>query len=200
MRKKLAITAFFAMTVCCCNMANAQSHAVDTALVQMATGRVADHVIPKVDDVADMGIERSRYNVKYPSSWRVWKSTLTNGEAIINFFVVKPPSREEKLQTHQTFVSTEAHKGIAKDKGAVYLASDYFTSKSGYDILKISMFKEKYAPGHDAYMAVYFVMVNGSTTITSTAVALENGRDSVVEERYGLLFDAIVRTVARIRD
>lgn len=200
MRKKLAITAFLAITTCAGYTARAQSHAVDTALVQMASGRTSEHVIPKVDDVADMGIVRSRFIAKYPSSWRVWNATLTNGEAIINFFVIKPPSRGEKLQTHRTFVSTEAHKGIARDKGAQYLSSDYFTSKSGYDILKISMFKEKYAPGHDAYMAVYFIVVNGGTTITSTAVALENGRDGVVEERYGVLFDAIVKSVSRQRD
>ncbi len=145
-------------------------------------------MIPKVDDVADMGIVRSRYNVKYPSSWRVWKSTLTNGEAIINFFWWSNLPRGGKAQTHQTFVSTEAHKGHCKGQGRGVSGVGLFYVQSGYDILKISMFKEKYAPGHDAYMAVYFVMVNGSTTITSTAVALENGRDSVVEERYGLLF------------
>ena len=134
------------MTVCCCNMANAQSHAVDTALVQMATGRVADHVIPKVDDVADMGIVRSRYNVKYPSSWRVWKSTLTNGEAIINFFCGQTSLAGGKAQTHQTFVSTEAHKGHCKGQGRGVSGVGLFYVKSGYDILKISMFKEKIRP------------------------------------------------------
>ena len=85
-----------------------QTLRVDTALVRMARGEVQEYVIPQMASLEQPGIVRSGYRTVYPSGWTLGKASLSDGEGLINFFVIRLQGPVQKAQTADTFYDEKA--------------------------------------------------------------------------------------------
>lgn len=185
---------------CAAGTVRAQSSRADTALVQMARAEVLFYDIPQVESLEQPGIVRSRYNTVYPVSWTLRDASLSNGEALINFFVIRLRGREQKAQTADTFHDKSTHKGIAEGYGAQYLRSAYFRTAAGKSAVRINMYRKTKSGGE--YVYVYFVLLNASSVVSSTAVAQTadpagSGKEPENISKYEVLFDAMVKNIDR---
>ena len=79
-----------------------QALRVDTALVRMARGEVQEYVIPQMASLEQPGIVRSGYRTVYPSGWTLGKASLSDGEGLINFFVIRLQGPVQKAQILST--------------------------------------------------------------------------------------------------
>lgn len=176
-----------------------QALRVDTALVRMARGEVQEYVIPQMASLEQPGIVRSGYRTVYPSGWTLGKASLSDGEGLINFFVIRLQGPAQKAQTADTFYDEKTHRGIAEGYGGQYLGSEYFRTRAGKEAVRIVSFRSGMQGGE--YVWVYFVRLSSGLTLSSTGIAPGlPPRDGTLPQkavRYQALFDAMIREVDR---
>ncbi len=176
-----------------------QALRVDTALVRMARGEVQEYVIPQMASLEQPGIVRSGYRTVYPSGWMLGKASLSDGEGLINFFVIRLQGPVQKAQTADTFYDEKAHRGIAEGYGGQYLGSEYFRTRAGKEAVRIASYRSGAQGGE--YVWVYFVRLSSGLTLSSTGIAPglppREGALPQKAARYQALFDAMIREVDR---